>query len=212
MNKQNSIVSKFSLAFVVSSAVLIGGCSSSPQLTQSGFISDYSKLKAVDDHRMRYVDEKVYSYKYFMIDPVTVQIPITEQSILTDQDRAEVASYFRERMIAVLTEGGYQLTDKQGPQTARIKIALTDVAKSTWWMKIHPATNLTGAGRGGAAMETEVVDSVSGKQLAATIAAAKGSQFTMMNLSTKSDVMSAIDQWAKYAAEKMKEVTQKRNG
>lgn len=212
MNSYATAFSKLGLALVLTSATFIGGCSSSPQLTQTGFISDYSNLKVVDDHRMRYASGELYTYKSFMIDPITIKIPLAEDSILTEQDRSEVAAYFREKFIAVLTEAGYQLTDKQGPKTARIKIALTDVAKSTWWLKIHPATSITGAGRGGAAMEAEVIDSVTGKQLAATIASAKGSQFTVGNFTTKSDVMSAIDQWAKYAGERLKEVTQQRTG
>jgi hypothetical protein len=87
------------------------------------------------------------------------------------------------------------ITETPGFHVARLRIAITGIADSTWWMKLHPASKLAGAGTGGAAMEGEVVDSRSGKQLGAVVQASTGNQFNIAAFSTVDDVQSAIDKW-----------------
>jgi hypothetical protein len=55
-------------------------------------------------------------------------------------------------------------------------------------------------------MEAEVIDSVSGEQLAAAIRAGKGKQFELNPFSTIDDVKSTIDQWAELAGERLDEL------
>ena len=73
-------------------------------------------------------------------------------------------------------------------------------------ISLSQASKLTGAGTGGASMEGEVVDSVTGKQLAAVVKRGKGSQFTLNVGSTAKDVETVIDQWAKEAEERLREL------
>lgn len=88
------------------------------------------------------------------------------------------------------------MTDRPGVGVARVQIALTDIAESTWWRKIHPVWRSLGAGTGGASMEAEIVDSVTGERLAAVIQTVSGNQFDFTAFSTLADVKSAIDKWA----------------
>jgi hypothetical protein len=89
---------------------------------------------------------------------------------------------------------------------ARVQMALTDIAKSTWWQKLHPGMRMTGAGTGGAAMEAEVIDSVTGEQVGAVVQSASGNQFDFTAFSTLADVKSVMDKWAELAAQRLREI------
>lgn len=180
-----------------------GGCSSAPPVTQTGFLSDYSKLSPAGENRMRYQSPSIVEYSSFIIDPVQFR---SESGGLSREQRAEVASYFHETLTQTLRNRGYTVTDSSGVTIARIRVAITNINDSTWWKKIHPASSLAGAGRGGASMEGEIIDSVSGKQLAAVVQAAVGSQFTIANFDTVSDIKNVIDRWVMTACDRLDEL------
>lgn len=180
--------------------MLLGGCSSAPAVTQSGFLSTYADLEPAGENRMRYASPELGTYTAFIVDPVQVS---SQKSKLDPDQRAEVANHFRSSLSRELTTRGYKVTDKPAAQTARIRVAITNVNESTWWMKVHPASSLAGAGRGGAAMEGEVIDSVTGDQLAAVVQSGVGSQFTLGNFSTVSDLNNIIDQWVIQACDRL---------
>jgi hypothetical protein len=182
---------------------LAGGCASKPPLTHSGFLEDYSKLTTVDDSLMLYVSPQLKSYNSFMIDPIEFTVPPKK---LTPEGRAEVARYFRSKLVEVLKSRGFSIAEDTNVGVARVQIAMTDVANSTWWMKVHPAARLSGAGTGGASCEGEIIDAVTGEQLAAWIKTSSGSQFDILAWSTVADVKSAIDKWANDSAKRLEEL------
>jgi hypothetical protein len=190
-------------AFVILAGSAIAGCSSTPPLTQSSFLGDYSRLRPDGENRMRYRSPRLKEYTSFIIDPVQMR---SRQGKLSPEERSRVAAYFRQSLSKSLRERGYNVTSTPGARTARVRVAITNVQESTWWQKVHPASSLAGAGRGGAAMEGEVVDSVSGEQLAATVQAGVGSQFTVGNFSTVADLENVIDQWVKTACDRLDEL------
>lgn len=179
----------------------MGGCSTQPPAAQTGYLSDYSSLERETDSRVAYRSPRLAWYDAFMVDAVEVRIP---NESLSDQDRAEAARHFRQRLEEVLEREGLSITDSPGVGVARVRIALTDVAKSTWWKKIHPVSRVVGAGTGGAAMEAEVVDSVTGEQLAAVVQSGVGNQFNFTAFSTLDDVKSAMNDWAARAGRNLK--------
>ena len=187
-------------AIVVGS--FLGGCSSAPTMTKSGFLSSYSNLKDVSDTKMRYIGPTFQDYKSFIVEP----IQLMAQNDMKPADKAEISSYFNDSLVKLLKEHGYTITNTAGPGVARVRIAITNLKDSKWWMKLHPGTNLTGAGRGGATMEGEVVDSISGKQIGAVVQAGVGSQFTAFNYSTVSDIKTTIDEWAKQFSARLDEL------
>jgi hypothetical protein len=178
----------------------IAGCASAPPLREAGFISDYSKLRVVDETRMNYVSDDLSNYRSFIIEPLVFEV---KPGTLDDAQRAEVAAHFQQRLVEVLQSRGFMITTKPGPGVARVRMALTGVAGSEWWKKVYPPARFAGAGTGGAAMEAEMVDSVTKKQLGAVVQASPGNQFDVTAFSTVADVKSAIDKWAVKAGERL---------
>lgn len=193
-----------SITLLFSSLLLglpLGGCSTKPAAVQTGYLSDYSNLERETDSRVAYRSPALASYGAFIVDPVEVRIP---NEVLSNEDRAEAARHFHQRLVEVLETEGLRVTESPAVGVARVRIALTDVAKSTWWKKIHPLSRVVGAGTGGAAMEAEVIDSVTGEQLAAVVQSGSGNQFDFTAFSTLADVKSAIDAWAARAGRNLK--------
>jgi hypothetical protein len=194
----------FAKLFGVGACVLLcTACASKPPMQKTGFVSDYSRLEVVSDSRLAYRSPELAKYHSFIVDPVQIRV---KSDKLSEQDQAEAARYFREKLIDVIAENEFALTDEAGAGTARVRIALTDIAKSTWWAKIHPMGRAMGAGTGGASMEAEVIDSVTGEQLGAVIQSGSGNQFNVMAFATLTDVKSAIDSWADRAGRTLAEL------
>jgi hypothetical protein len=182
--------------------VLLTGCASAPP-PRTGFISDYSKLKKIDEGQMRYIAPQLRDYDAYIV--AAVEMRAKNENIKPEQ-RAEVAKYMHSALIKVLTDGGYKIAAQPGPKVARLRVAITDIQEAKWYMNVHPGTKLTGAGRAGASMESEVVDSVTGVQLAAAIRSGKGKEFELNPFETINDVKNVIDQWAKSAGDRLKEL------
>lgn len=181
-------------------AALLGGCNSAPHARQTGFLSDYAQLEKTGPERMGYLAPELAGYHAFVLQDLEFLIP---DGKLTDTDRAEIAAHLRARVVEVLQSRGFTVTDTAGPDAARIRLAITGIAESTWWMKIHPGARLTGAGTGGAAMEGEIVDAATGRQLAAAVVASPASQFDLTAFSTVADVKNTIDDWARQAGRRL---------
>jgi phenylpyruvate tautomerase PptA (4-oxalocrotonate tautomerase family) len=158
---------------------------------------------------MRYISPQLRDYNAYMVDPVQIR---TKRGDVKPEQRAEVARYLSDALVKVLTTGGYRVATQPGVGVARVRVAITDIQDAKWYLNIHPATKVSGAGRAGASMEAEVVDSVSGEQLAAAIRSGKGREFELNPFSTIEDVKSVIDQWAKDAGERLKELRESRSG
>jgi len=186
--------------------LLAAGCASTPP-PRTGFLSDYSRLQKIDEGRMRYISPQLRDYNSYIVDPVQIR---AQRANITPEQRAEIARYMHDALAKVLTTGGYRIASKPGVGVARVRFAITDIQEAKWYLNVHPATKLTGAGRGGASMEAEVVDSVSGVQLAAAIRSGRGEEFELNPFSTIDDVKGAIDQWAQAAGERLKELRESR--
>lgn len=183
------------LCFGLTLTALLGaaGCSTPPPV--SGFLSDYSNLRN-DNGTMRFVSPRLARYTAFIIDPVVMRAPLGNNK-LTPEQTAQVVAYFEQSLAKALEAHGYPVTTHPGPGVARFRIAVTDITESTWWLKI------TGMGGGGAAMEGEVVDSVTGIQLGAVIQAGKGGALELNHFSTIDDLKSTIDRWSAAAVKRL---------
>lgn len=184
------------------------GCASAPP-PRTGFIGDYSKLKKIDDRTMRHISPQLREYNAYIVDPVQIR---AKRDDIKSEQRAEIARHMSDALVKVLTAGGYRVATQPGVGVARVRVAITDIQDAKWYLNVHPATKLTGAGRAGASMEAEVVDSVSGEQLAAAIRSGRGKEFELNPFSTIDDVKSVLDQWAKDAGERLKELREPRSG
>ena len=184
------------------------GCKSTTPPPQTGFLSTYDNLETIEEHKMRFVSQDLADYDSFIVDHV--QLRMQSESDLSDEQRAEAARYFREQFINVLTRNGYMVADSAAVGTARVRLALTDIQDAEWWMNLHPGSKLTGAGTGGASMEGEVIDSVTGVQLAAVVKSGRGDQFELDTFSELDDIKDVIDDWAEEAEERLRELRESR--
>ena len=183
--------------------LLAGGCGEGP--SQTGFLSDYSQLEP-DASDMRYIDQsKLATYSMFIVEPVTVHFHSkatgkdTEQSTLDD-----LTSRMRSAIVDELSEH-YAVVSRGGPGVALVRVALTDVNKDTPALNILPTTKLTGLGLGGAAMEGELLDSVTREQIGAVIQTQKGQALSLQGLTEWSSAEAVINGWAKKFRQRLDE-------
>lgn len=189
-------------AALLISAIQMIGCASTP-LPMTGFLNDYSNLAKGKDGALRYIDPALRNYSRFIVEPVQIRTQRTPP-VLKPKERAEVARYMRDKLLNVLREDGFQLTETADSGVAMIRVAITDVQLSKWYLNLSPVTKVTGAGTGGASMEGEIVDSVTGKQLAAVVQSGKGNQFELDTFSKLDDVKDVIDRWSRAAGDRLK--------
>ncbi len=174
------------------------GGASAKQHTGVGFLTDYSRLKPTEDTAeadLRYVNMKrLKTYDKFIVNPVVVQFyeKSKAQQKLDQEDIATVTVYFRAKIVEALSKGGYAIVSEPGPGVALLRIALTDIVTSKWYLNVLPQMRLTGMGMGGSAMEAELLDSQSGEQIAAGIDNRKAGRIGTGAGFTKTDAARAV--------------------
>jgi Protein of unknown function (DUF3313) len=194
------------LVLFTTTLLLSTGCSA--QKSEAvGFISDYSKLEPDGDNRMRYLapDHALAKYSSFIIDPVQVHFHAQAKGKETPSEDVEsLAIYMRGALVDAIADK-YKVVSRPGPGVARVRIALTDIKKSSPALNVIPASKLAGSGLGGAAMEGEIVDSQTGTQLAALIESRLGERLSLEGLSEWGDAKAVIDGWAQRLRERLDE-------
>ena len=116
----------------------------------------------------------------------------------------DLTNYFHDAIVKAITDSGARLFTRPGPGVARIRVALTDL-KETGALNVLPQASLLGVGVGGAAMEAEFVDSVTGKQIAAVVESQKGGRVPFTNLGDWGTAKGIMDGWAKRLKERLDE-------
>ncbi len=191
------------LAFLVITAV--GACATVDEPEQTGFLSDYSKLERDADNRWIYSTAKTVNYSKFYIAPVAILFEPREDPEFSPDELEELKTYLVVRLTKRLTEDdGYEVVSGPGPGVATFRMGITDVDASIAALNLSVYTRVTGAGLGGIAAEGEIVDSMSGEQLAAAIRWGSGSrvmgrstQVIKGEVSKLADAKGVIDNWAK---------------
>jgi len=188
---------KMMLALIIVTAlVLFNGCGGGQAKT--GFLSDYSKLQKESDSSLRYINEKaVAGYSGFMIDPVKVVFSSGAKSKgkLTEQQMTDLTNYLHTKIVEAVQGAGKKIAYQPASGVARIRVALTDIEKTSA-VNIVPQASLLGAGIGGASMEAEVVDSITGEQIGAVVDSGKGGRIPFTNLGDWTAAKKVMDGWA----------------
>lgn len=178
----------------------------------SGFLSDYSDLVKGSEEQLGLIYEKpgldLSSYKKVMVDHVVIYLsPESDAQAIQPEQMTKLSNYFHKALIKAL-EKHYPVTDQPGPDVMRIRSAITDVEPG------HPvggtmssilpigivissatkATTDSNVGVGRAAVEMELVDSVSGERLAAAVDRREGSK--QVGSGKWDDVEEAFDHWS----------------
>ena len=166
---------------------------------QSGFLSDYSKLQRIDDSMLQFVDEAAGDYSSFIIEPIVIAFRRAPgEQVFTDEELSELSAYFEEAVIEALSKNeGYPIVEDPAPGVARMRIGITNVEETIGVLNLSIYTKITGLGLGGASFEGEIVDSVTGNQLAAVVRWGTGSRILKAGITHTGDAKIAINRWAK---------------
>jgi len=185
----------------ISLIILFTGCKAEPIAT-TGFLSNYSNLKKGSWEDWGYLNSaELAKYQGFIVDPVTVHFNVYatgtgdyESGRLSQQDINELSSYMHARVTEAITKSGNSVVYQSGPQVARIRIAITDINRST--MTSHgPVSRTAGWGLGGATIEAEILDSMTGEQIGATVEQQKGLRIPLAGVRDWSSAKQAMDSW-----------------
>lgn len=189
-----------SLSILVVSATALLACAA-PVTEQEriGFISDYSTLRKVKDNAYLYTGPRVNEYSMFMIEGPQMLFDnktADGERVFSDDEIQQLATYFRVRLKKVLTEdGAYTIVDRPASGVATIRLAITALDATFGALNLTIYTKVTGAGLGGAAMEGEMVDSMTQEQLAAAVQWGSGSRILRAGITKFGDAKIQINQW-----------------
>lgn len=193
-------------------AVALGtGCATIQRPEPTGFLSDYSRLEAVRNDLALYVGG-IERYERFIVEPVSLLFaPEEAGGKFSAEELAQLQAHFRARVIEELErDDGYPVVEEPGPATARLRIGLADVERTIGVLNISLVTKVTGAGIGGAAAEAEMLDSVSGEQVAAAVAWGGGSRVLIAGITKLGDAKIAINRWARQFRDALDELHETR--
>ncbi len=184
---------------------LAAGCATVQNPGQAGFLSDYSNLEEIDENQLLYDSGNMGNYSKFIIEPIAMLYRQPEEKRIFDDEELEgLQAHFRSAIIEALTEDdGFQVVELAGPGTARIHLGITDVDDTIGALNITIYTKITGAGLGGAAFEGEVVDSITGEQIAAVSRWGSGSRILRAGFTHTGDAKILMDRWAKNLRERI---------
>ena len=185
--------------------VAVGACATVDEQEQTGFLSDYSKLERDTDGRWLYSASNTDEYLKFYIEPVAILFEPKEEPAFSPDELEQLKTYLVVRLTERLTEDdGYEVVSGPGPGVATFRLGITDVDASVAALNLSVYTRVTGAGLGGIAAEGEIVDSMTGEQLAAAIRWGSGSrvmgrttQVLQGEVSKLGDAQGVIGDWAK---------------
>ena len=186
--------------------LLLAGCQS--KTAHSGFLGDYSELHESSEYKgvseYKNPNLTLADYDKFIVDPILVHFAPNAKGTAMDPAKVKkVTDYAAEQLSRALSER-YQVVSAAGPGVLRLRIALTDIKKTTPAMNILPQTKLSGVGIGGASMEAEAVDSQSGERVLAVVASGKGSFFAFKaGLESLGHAKEVIGKWAERFAKRV---------
>ncbi|RJP93682.1 MAG: DUF3313 domain-containing protein [Desulfobacteraceae bacterium] len=233
LNKENlmKIQHVFNRLFLfIFLAMLCVSCATTHQersVKTSGFLNDYSQLKEGTDDQalMVYIDTGVQfnQYSKVIIDPVRlVATEDSDMAKISTEDRQAIANYFYAALNENLSKK-YTIVTEPGPQTMRLRVALTDMAGSKVVLdtlsSIVPfgiAFNMisvvaTGNSLsvGSATGEMELLDSTTGKRLAAAVDGRAGAKYTgkFDKWEKWNDTKEACDFWAERIETRLEELS-----
>jgi len=174
------------LAFWGLAGMCLAVCGCGPEKPETvGFLSDYSHLRPETKLRSRYCppDTRLTQYSRFIVDPVPVYLDEeTLAKLGRDTNLQELSQYMHDTMVKTL-EPRFPVTGvTPGPETCRIRLALTYLKKGGPFRV------------GAAAIEAELLDSQTGKQVAALREIQKGKGDSS---SEWADAKHIMDGWAR---------------
>ena len=196
---------KTSVLMVVAIGLMLIQCGcGAGEATKTGFLTDYSRLSKESKSSLRHINKQALAkYSNFIVDPVEVHFHKGAKAVehrtkgkLTKRQVTDLTNYLHARIVKAVEDSGNRVVYQPASGVARIRVALTDIDRSTA-ASLLPQAKLMGAGIGGASMEAEVVDSMTGEQIGAVVESKKGSKMPFANLGEWDAAKQVMDDWAK---------------
>jgi len=179
---------------------------------QSGFLSDYQKLKKVktkdDSDLMRFISSHIKEGKYnkVMFDPVSYYPAPQKTDMISKEVLSKISNYFNQSF-SQTPFTNVEVVNQAGMNTLRIKMAITGVNIEDAELAAYqyvPIAFLLNAASGGMSemdvkfqIEAEVVDSLTGEIMAAAVKSGVGERLKNDKTSlTLKHLKPLIDSWA----------------
>ncbi|MHC4587167.1 MAG: DUF3313 domain-containing protein [Planctomycetota bacterium] len=177
---------------------------------KTGFLTDYSQLRKESNTTLRNINKRALArYSNFIVDPVEVHFHRGSKAVehrtegkLTKRQMTDLTNYMHARIVKAVQQSGNRIAYQPAAGVARIRVALTDIDRSTA-ASLMPTAKLVGAGIGGASMEAEIIDSMTGEQVGAVVESKKGSKMPFANLGEWDAAKQVMDDWAKRLQERL---------
>ncbi len=174
------------------------------ELTESGFLSGYSGLEDYEElEGMRIYKNPdvniVERYSKILVAPVEFKLdPTVKEHKMDFEDELKLSNYFHETLIEGLIIN-YDIADEPGEDVLLLRIAITDILPNKVYLNLHWATTLIGGGIGGASLEAELIDSLTGERMFSFIDARKGKKLNYTKGLTKwGHTQEVLGMWAKH--------------
>lgn len=206
-------MNKTSVLMVVAVVVMLIQCGcDGGGVTKTGFLTDYSRLRKESDTTLRNINKRALAkYSSFIVDPVEVHFHHGAKAIeertkgkLTQRQITDLTNYMHAKLIEAIQDSGNRIAYQPAAGVARLRVAITDIQKSDL-ASLMPVAKVAGAGIGGASMEAEIVDSMTGEQVAAIVESRKGTRIPFANLGDWDAARQVIDDWAKRLQKRIEE-------
>ena len=185
--------------WIATAIALTSGCAGVEQAEYTGFLSDYSNLQELEEGHLFYSAGRSGDYDKFIIDDVVLLFTPNEvDPHFSDDELLELQQYFHDTVVVEFErDTGSDIVAHPGPRTARSRMGISGVKRTIGALNVTIYTKVTGAGIGGASAEGEMVDSITGEQLAAAVRWGGGSRVLRAGFTEMGDAKLAIDKWAK---------------
>ena len=208
---------------LLAGALLLTGCAASgmKDVQKTGFLSDYSQLKAGGDDRsaLYYVKPgaDLKPYNKLMFDRFVVLLSDSAQFREIDPAMLKELTDYYQNAVFNAVKGGYEIVDQPGPGVLRVRVAITELNPSNpttntlstivpVGMIVAGATKATSGdnlGTGEAGTEIEMLDSLTGERLAAAVDKRQGGKG--MFRGKWEDTKEAFDFWAQRFRQRLDE-------
>jgi len=138
-------------------------------------------------------------YKRLMVDPVAVCLhPEAPERIIQPEELARLTAYFRRAVIEAVQDT-YPVVETPGEDVLRIRAAITDVIPANAALNVVTTLGvMLPLDMGGASMEAELLDSLSGEVLGAVVDTKRGTPLDVIGGFTRwGHAKSALRGWAR---------------
>ncbi|MCP3906326.1 MAG: DUF3313 domain-containing protein [Planctomycetes bacterium] len=162
----------------------------------TGFLSTYSRLEQAGPSSLRYINpnNRLARYDKFMLQPV--EIKWYHQGVTVSEANQQMLAKAMHDAVVKAMSDRYQIVTTPAWDVGELRVALTDLQRSTPILNAIPRPKITDLGLGGLAMEAEVIDSVSNVQAAALVESSIGRNLSW-NPTEFDDAIGAMNDWAR---------------